>query len=100
LLRGKEESIRLFSARKVPSRNAKTMKKTSSRKKTGGEEMRPEYRFDYRKARPNRFAPLMKGRTVAVVLDPDVASVFQSSESVNSLLRSVIAALPQPGRGY
>ena len=57
--------------------------------------MRREYRFDYRKARPNRFAPFMKGKTVAVVLDPDVASVFHSSESVNSLLRSVISALPQ-----
>jgi hypothetical protein len=41
----------------------------------------------------------MKGRTVAVVLDPDVASVFQSSESVNSLLRSLISALPQPLKG-
>jgi hypothetical protein len=56
--------------------------------------MRREYRLDYRKARPNRFAALLKGRTVAVVLDPDVASVFESSESVNLLLRSVIAALP------
>jgi hypothetical protein len=60
--------------------------------------MRREYRFDYRKARPNRFAALMKGKTVAVVLDPDVASVFQSSESVNTLLRSIISALPQPAR--
>jgi hypothetical protein len=77
------------------------MKKTSSRRKAPQtrDEMRREYRFDYRKARPNRFAPLMKGRTVAVVLDPDVASVFQSSESVNSLLRSLIAALPQPLKG-
>jgi len=75
------------------------MKKTSNRRKTDRDEMRAEYRFDYRKARPNRFARLLKGRTVAVVLDPDVASVFQSSESVNSLLRSVISALPQPGRG-
>jgi hypothetical protein len=58
--------------------------------------MRREYRFDYRKARPNRFAPRMKGKTVAVVLDPDVASVFQSSESVNILLRSMISVLPQP----
>ena len=57
--------------------------------------MRREYRFDYRKSRPNRFASLMKGKTVAVLLDPDIASVFQSSESVNSLLRSVIAALPK-----
>lgn len=77
------------------------MKKTSSRRKATQtrDEMRGEYRFDYRKARPNRFASLMKGRTVAVVLDPDVASVFQSSESVNSLLRSLISALPQPLKG-
>lgn len=57
--------------------------------------MRREYHFDYRQARPNRFAPLMEGRTTAVVLDPDVASVFQSSETVNSFLRSVIKALPK-----
>lgn len=56
-------------------------------------EMRREYRFDYRKSRPNRFAPLMKNKTVAVVLDSDVAS--QSPESMNSLLRSVITALPK-----
>jgi hypothetical protein len=57
--------------------------------------MRWEYRFDYRKSRPNRFAPLMKAGTVAVVLDPDVATVFRFPESVNSLLRSVITALPK-----
>jgi hypothetical protein len=57
--------------------------------------MRREYRFDYRKARPNRFAGRFKTRTVAVVLDPDVASVFGSSDTVNALLRSVIAAMPE-----
>jgi len=36
----------------------------------------------------------MGGGHVAVVLDPDVASVFNTSESVNALLRSVIAAVP------
>jgi len=71
------------------------MKKTASRKSRGASEMRREYRFDYRKARPNRFASMMKGGSVAVVLDPDVASVFRSPESVNSLLRSVIAAFPK-----
>jgi len=71
------------------------MKKTSTRRGPKRDEMRREYRFDYRKSRPNRFARLMKGRTVAVVLDPDVASVFRSPESVNSLLRSVITALPK-----
>jgi hypothetical protein len=71
------------------------MKKTSSRRRSKQEEMRREYQFDYRKSRPNRFASRMKGGSVAVVLDPDVASVFRSPESVNSLLRSVINALPK-----
>jgi len=71
------------------------VKKTSRRRRAKGEEMRPEYRFDYSRSRPNRFASLMKGRTVAIVLDPDVASVFRSSEAVNSLLRSVIEAFPK-----
>jgi hypothetical protein len=47
--------------------------------------MRQEYRFDYRKSRPNRFAL-------------HVASVFRSTESVNSLLRSVITALPKQAK--
>ena len=73
------------------------MKKTSSRKplRPTPSSVRAEYRFDYRKARPNRFASSMKRSTVAVVLDPDVASVFQTSEAVNSLLRSVISAMPR-----
>ena len=73
----------------------KTTKKASKRKvRSAGEDMRSEYRFDYAKSRPNRFAGVLKGRTTTVVLDPDVASVFGSPESVNRLLRSVIAALP------
>jgi hypothetical protein len=73
------------------------MKRTSIRRgrPRGPADIRAEYHFDYRKARPNRFASRMKGSTVAVVLDPDVASVFQTSEAVNSLLRSVISALPE-----
>lgn len=70
------------------------MKKTSKRKRREPDELRPESRFDYAKAKPNRFAPAMKGNSVAVVLDPDVASVFHTSEAVNSLLRSVMAAPP------
>ena len=73
------------------------MKKTSG-PRSRPVDMRKEYRFDYRKARPNRFRALMKGSTVAVVLDPDVASVFHTSEAVNSLLRSVISALSKDVR--
>jgi len=75
------------------------MKKTSSSSRAKHREMRGEYRFDYRRSRPNRFARRLAGRTVAVLLDPDVASVFGSSESVNSLLRSVIKALPKSPKG-
>ena len=71
------------------------MKKTSRGRRSQREEVRREYRFDYRKSRPNRFASLMREGTVAIVLDPDVASVFRSPKSVNSLLRSVIRALPK-----
>jgi hypothetical protein len=72
------------------------MRKTSVRKKLQvlPEDMRREYRFDYKKAKPNRFAAQMGAGTIAVVLDPDVAAVFKSSESVNALLRSIISALP------
>jgi hypothetical protein len=53
--------------------------------------MRSEYQFDYSQARPNRFAAHMKRPVVAVVLEPDVASVFKSSAKVNAELRSIIA---------
>ena len=83
-----------------PVESAAIMKKTKARKKISRdtvEDMRREYRFDYRNARPNRFARLMRD-TVTVTLDPDVATVFQSSASVNSLLRSVISAFPRQPR--
>ena len=74
------------------------MRKTStvSRHRTPHDTMRKEYRFDYSRAKPNRFAEKMSKEVVAVVLEPDVAAVFNSSEAVNALLRSVIAALPEP----
>jgi hypothetical protein len=71
------------------------MKTTSNRKGVlSDKDLKSEYRFDYSRARLNRFASRMKHGAVAVVLDPDVASVFQSSEAVNHLLRSVLSALP------
>ena len=54
------------------------------------DDMLPEYNFDYSKARPNRFA---KCRTVT--LEPDVAGVFNTSDSVNKILRAIIAAMPE-----
>jgi hypothetical protein len=65
------------------------MKRTSSKKSR--DELRGEYVLDYAKSKPNRFAAKLKGTTV-VVLQPDVAEVFQSSKAVNDLLRSAITA--------
>lgn len=71
------------------------MKKSSSRsRKARSHGLRAEYALDYSRSRPNRFASRMGPQTVAVVLDPDVAQVFDSSRAVNKLLRSIIAATP------
>lgn len=70
------------------------MKKTSSPK--SAKELRAEYHFDYSKSQPNRFAAAVDSNAVVVVLDPDVAEVFTTPEAVNSALRALINAIPQP----
>jgi len=57
------------------------------------DELRPHYEFDYSKAKPNRFAGRFSEETIAVVLDPDVAAVFTTSEEANQALRVLIDAL-------
>jgi hypothetical protein len=75
------------------------MKKTQAvKKQEASDEMRREYRFDYSKSKPNRFAERAGlGRTV-VVLDPDIAEVFDTPESVNNVLRALIATMPRNQR--
>ena len=69
------------------------MKKTST-KSIKRDDMKAEYKFDYRKARPNRFAGKGdKSRTV-VELDDDVAVVFSNAKTVNNALRALITAMP------
>ena len=67
------------------------MKKTAPKDRPNADALREEYEFDYSKAKPNRFATHMKRPVVAVVLEADVASVFDSSAEVNAQLRSIIA---------
>jgi hypothetical protein len=69
------------------------MPETKSRKV---QEMAPEYRFDYRKAKPNRFAARMKkDEPLVVLIEPDIAKIFSSSEQVNQALRALISAMPK-----
>ena len=70
------------------------MKKTV-RNRRDTDELRPEYDLSTSETRPNRFAARMKAPVVAVILEPDVAAVFDSSRVVNKLLRSVISSLPK-----
>ena len=70
------------------------MKKTPTHKSNKLQEMSSEYSFDYKKAKPNRFADKMKDSPVIVVLDSDVAKVFKSGEEVNKALRALISAMP------
>ena len=59
--------------------------------------MPAEYHLDWSKARPNPYAARLKD-TVAVVLEPDVAEAFPTSESVNTFLRTVLVAVPRLSR--
>jgi hypothetical protein len=58
------------------------------------DELRPEYDFDYRQAKPNRFAAGLKKGGRVVVLEPEVAAVFQSSDDVNTVLRALLQTMP------
>lgn len=64
------------------------MKKASSTARRATDDLRSEYRFDCAPARPNRFAREFQGDAVAVVLEPDGAKVFRTSESVNTRSRT------------
>jgi hypothetical protein len=64
------------------------------------DELVPEYHFDYKQAKPNRFASRSgKQLLKVVVLDEDVAQVFTTPESVNKVLRALIESMPQSTNG-
>lgn len=63
------------------------MKKMPSDK----DDLQAEYKFDYSKAKPNRFAT--DERTV-VVLDEELSKIFTTPESVSKALRALLDAVP------
>jgi len=72
------------------------MKKTAKKRPARSDDLQSEYRFDYRKAKSNRFAANYKPGSRVVVLDADVAQVFTTRESVNAVLRALLKTMPQP----
>ena len=59
------------------------------------DDMRAEYSLDYSTAKLNRFASKLAD-TSAVVLQPNVAAVFKSSDAVNEFLPSAILVTSKP----
>lgn len=76
------------------------MKKTipNKRRRSNGDETQTEYEFDYKQARPNRFAGRIDRQQLVVMLDKDVSQVFTTPESVNTALRALISAIPKPSK--
>jgi hypothetical protein len=76
--------------------NGKTEKRTRTVKSSeASDDMRREYCFDYSKAKPNRFARWMTAASpMVVIIDADLAKVFNTPESVNRALRALISAVP------
>jgi hypothetical protein len=60
--------------------------------------MPAEYQFDYKEARPNRFAGRVDRQRLVVIIDKDVSAVFSTPESVNTALRALITALPKSSK--
>jgi hypothetical protein len=74
------------------------MKKSQRVNKKSNDDLRPEYDFDYRLAKPNRFAAKLKKGGRLVVLEPEVAAVFHDSDDVNRVLRALVGAMPSAKR--
>jgi hypothetical protein len=69
------------------------MKKTKI--KRNNTDIKSEYNFDYTKAKPNRFANIVREKTPLIPLEDDVAEVFSTPSEVNDALRAIITAFPQ-----
>jgi hypothetical protein len=74
------------------------MKRASKVVRESSDDLKAEYDFDYSKAKPNPYAARLKGRRVAVVLEPDVAAAFPTSRAVNTQLRAVVGTVPRRSR--
>ena len=63
------------------------------------DDLLPEYHFDYTRARPNRFAKGIAEGSLVVVLEPELAQVFKTSEQVKAILRAIADTMPQVEAG-
>lgn len=71
------------------------MKKARRRK--ASDEMRSHY--DFSAGVQGKYAGRLDRDAILVVLEPDVAKVFKTSESVNKALRALLDIVPPKKRG-
>ncbi|HED37945.1 MAG TPA: hypothetical protein ENI76_06855 [Ignavibacteria bacterium] len=57
--------------------------------------MKNEYNLDYSKAKPNRFAGIVREKVILYPIDEDVAKVFKNPAEANNALRAIINAMPK-----
>jgi hypothetical protein len=57
--------------------------------------MKDKYNLNYSKAKPNRFAGIVKEKVILYPIDEDVAKVFQNPDEVNNALWAIIKAIPK-----
>lgn len=62
------------------------------------DELRPEYDFDFSKAVRGKYYKQYIESSNVVVLDPDVAAVFQNAEAVNQALRAMLRFAEQTSK--
>jgi hypothetical protein len=76
------------------------MKKTSSKRRNADSvdvaDILPEY--DFRQAKPNKYASRFEPGSSVVVLDPDVAAAFPSAKEANDALRALAGIIAKHGR--
>ena len=75
----------------------KEHRKSMEKPKVEIDEILPEY--DFRRAKPNKFAIRYAAGSNVVVLDPDVSAVFQNASQVNEALRA-LAGIIQKHRAF
>ncbi len=81
------DRIRIISARKAPKRSARSMKKAKSM----NDDLRPEYDlFQLRGGVSGKYYRQATAGTNLVLIEPELATVFPNTESVNRALRLLV----------
>lgn len=70
----------------------KDMKKAKKNIDLDNSELLPEYIIDYSKVKRNPYFTFQK---LLVEIDEDVVKAFESEESINEILKSIVNAMPK-----